>query len=225
MSGFQLSAWSACDLPATFSELRRTHVEEIIREFPPAVGNEATTNKLLVPQKNLNPNGLLLHNIFRLFEYPSNNNAMLNDQIEMKRRAFLLRKVHDGCFDDDMNRVFSQPKHDSSGFCGCSCTANPENQFTGEPFLYSLQMASVQNMTDDNFTAEMRKLRAGAIMGGPSNRIAVAFRLASREPVPENTWIVDDDEAGFPGHVTIAVCNGNGLPSVEEDFTFQNCPI
>eukprot|EP01036_Dinobryon_divergens_P032371 gene32370-41943_t len=85
-------------------------------------------------------------------------------------------------------------------------------------------MASVQDMTDDNFTAEMRKLRAGAIMGGPSNRIAVAFRLASREPVPENTWIVDHDEAGFPGHVTIAVCNGNGLPAVEEDIRKFHIP-
>ena len=39
----------------------------------------------------------------------------------------------------------------------------------------------------------------------------------SREPVPVNTWIVDHDAVGFPDHVTIAVCNSNGLLAVDED--------
>jgi hypothetical protein len=86
----------------------------------------------------------------------------------------------------------------------------------GKPFLYSFQMASVQNMTDSNFAVEMRRYRVGTV-DGPSNRIAVSFRLASREPVAENKWIVDHDAAGFPGHVTIAVCTANGLQAVEED--------
>jgi len=205
-------------LPASFLELRRAHIEAIILEMPP-VGNEAIKSRLcemLIPKRNLNPNGFLLHNIFRMFEYTWNNNTMLNNPTEMKRRALLLRKVDDGCFDDTENRVFSQPKRDGTGFCGCSCAVSPENQFMGKPFLHSFQMASVQNMTDANFAAEIRRFRAGAV-GGPNNRIAVSFRLASREPVPENTWIVDHDGAGFPGHVTIAVFGEDGLQAVEED--------
>jgi hypothetical protein len=141
---------------------------------------------------------------------------MLNNPTEMKRRAFLLRKVVDGCFDVTKNCVFSQPKRDGTGFCGCSCVISLENQFMGKPFLHSFQMASVQNMTDADFAAEIQRFRAGAV-GGPNNRIAVSFRLASREPVPENTWIVDHDRAGFPGHVTIAVVGEDGLQAVEED--------
>ena len=221
-----MSPNAVTNLPPTFSELRRVHIEEIIRELQPAEENEAIRNKLhglLVPKKNLNPNGLLLHNIFRMFEYTWNNNAMLNNQIEMKRKAFLLRKLDDGYFDENTNRVISQPKRDSTGFCGCSCTVSPEHYFMGKPFLYSFQMASVQNMTDTNFAVEMRRYRAGAV-GGPSNRIAVSFRLASREPVAENKWIVDHDAAGFPGHVTIAVCEANGLQAVEEDVRKFHIP-
>jgi len=68
------------NLPPTFSELRRVHIEDIIRELQPAEENGAIRNKLhglLIPKKIFNPNGLLLHNIFRMFEYTWNNNAML----------------------------------------------------------------------------------------------------------------------------------------------------
>lgn len=141
---------------------------------------------------------------------------MLNKPAEMKHLAFLLRQGIDGCFDDTVGRVFLQPNRDDTGFCGCSCVVSLETQFTGKPFLYSFPMASVQNMTDANFRAEMRRFRAGAV-GGSKNRIAVCFRLASKEPVPENTWIVDHDGAGYPGHVTFAVSGENGLQAVEED--------
>lgn len=216
----QLSALSPTAvqaLPASFSKLRRAHIQAIILEMPP--GNEAIKSRLeemLVPKRNLNPNGSLLHNIFRMFEYSWNTNIMLNNPAEMKRKAFLLRKEQDGCFDDTTNRVFSQPKRDASGFYGCSCAVGPENQFMGKPFLYSFQMASMQNMNDADFAAEIRRFRAGAV-GGPNNRIAVSFRLASRELVPQDKWIVDHDGAGFPGHVTIAVFDEHGLHAEEED--------
>jgi len=71
-------------------------------------------------------------------------------------------------------------------------------------------------MHDSNFAAEMKKVRAGTV-GGPYNRIAVSFRLASNEPVSTNTWVVNHDELEFPGHVTIAVLEENGHPAVEED--------
>mmetsp|Transcript_2856 Transcript_2856/g.4014 ORF Transcript_2856/g.4014 Transcript_2856/m.4014 type:complete len:133 (+) Transcript_2856:1140-1538(+) len=71
--------------------------------------------KIQFPKRNFNPNGFLIQNIFRLCEYPWNNNVMLNDPIEMKRKAFLLRKNLDGCFNDTENRVIPQPKR-ISGF-------------------------------------------------------------------------------------------------------------
>ena len=122
---------------------------------------------------------------------------------------------------DVLNCVFSQPKRDITGFRGCSCAVCPEHKFTAKLFLHSFQMASVQNMTASNFAAEMRRFRAGAV-DGPNNRIALSFRLTSREPVPENTWIIDHNAAGFPGNVTIAVCGANGLQAMLRNFTFQN---
>ena len=83
----------------------------------------------------------------------------------------------------------------------------------GKSFLHSFEMASVRNMTAANFAAEMRKFK------GPrsqNNRIAVSYRLASREVVDVSKFIIDHEGTGFAGHVTIAVCDVNGLQAVED---------
>eukprot|EP01037_Dinobryon_pediforme_P019982 gene19982-20504_t len=183
------------------------------------VGNHPTEDRLremLVPERNLNPTGFLLQDIFRLMEYRWNSKTKLNDPTEMKLLAFRLRKDLDGCFDDTLNRVFSQPNHNPiTGFSGCFCTVSPEHQDMNRPFLYSFPMASVQNMTDTEFSAEMRRLRTGA-PGESNNCIAMSFRLASGEPFPTDKWTVHQGGAGFPGHVTVAVSDENGLQAVED---------
>jgi hypothetical protein len=202
------------NLPASFDLLRKQHMEAMLAELPASLQTAVSRQALrgmLNPNRNLIPNGELLHNIFRLLEYDNLTAQGLNDVPGLKRRAFTMRKNVDGSFGN--GRVFPQPKEDTSGFLGCSCMVSAEHAFLQEPFLYSFQIAPLLTLGNAQFAQEMRRHRE--VAGGQNNRTVVSFRLASRTVISPNDWIVVHDQSGHASHVTVAVAAANGLAAEE----------
>jgi hypothetical protein len=146
-----------------------------------------------------------------MYEYQWNTRDNLNDPVKLLSDAFILRKDVDGDFIDHENLVVPQVNASTAVLCGCPCTTDPCG-FLEKNFLYAFNMGTLPQ-DPKGFRDIMLSHRACTV--GKSNRVLLAFRLASGEVVPVEDWIVDHHGGNNDSHVTVAVQNSAGVVAEE----------